>query len=273
MGDIYTSADYTTLETVKRYIDIGSTLTTDDVLLKDIIRQASDDFTIQCNRSFVPYIATRAFIVPSNAAVMQLPADLLTLSTITGDDGSALVVAVDYELLPLSAPYNSIRRLSGAWARGDTITIAGTWGWHSAPPIMWRPLATLLANITSSATTISPTFATAVDILSYIQVGTEVMQITAVATGNTSYTVTRGELGSTAAAHTAADVINLFHQYSVVANSVKLRTAHLYRIRANPGGERIEGTQGSFTISPKEPPIVPQNARFLRRMIQEGIPS
>lgn len=269
MGDVYVSADYTTLGAVKRYIEIATTLTTDDALLIELIREASDTITDQCNRSFVPSTDVRTFSVPRSGLVLELPSDLLTITTIT-EATVALVLTTDYTPMPLTAPYVALRRVSDVWEWNDTIVLTGLWGWNNAPSQMWRSLATLNAAINDSVTTITPAVATAVDVLSYIKVDSEVMQVTAVATGNTSYTVTRGELGTTAASHLISAAVTRYQQYEPINRAAALRAAHLYRIRANPGGERIEGTQGAFTISPKEPQIVADTVRKLRRMVQEG---
>lgn len=273
MGDVYVSADYCTLTKLKRYIEInGGTVTDDDVLI-DIIREGSDTITDACNRSFVPSVDTKLFTVPRTSSVLELPSDLLSITSITVGDTSPITLTAntDYKTLPLMPVYNAIRYINGVWSWGDEVTIEGVWGWNNNPSGMWRSIGTITEALDATETAIDVSTLDAIGVLSYVKVDNEVMQVTATdAHPHAEITVIRGELGSTAATHLTGATLYRYIQYPSLEQAAILRCAYLYRTRPNPSGQRIEGSQGSFTISEQELRTVTHTIRKLRRMVQEG---
>jgi hypothetical protein len=275
-------ADYTTVEAVKRHLTNTYTGTVDDTFLAELIREASDTFALNSGRTCVPFTES-ATVVPDAFSDVDLDIpDFLTITGVT-DDGTT-VDAADYVAEPRNnAPKTGLRRVSGYWTTGEDVVIAGTAGYHPEPSRMWRALsATLgaaLSDTTGTTVTLSiSTTAGGIETLDYIRVDDEVMHVTAITLGTdptkTTLTVERGALLTTAAAHLIAAEIEQFHQYEAVKRAVTLRAAHLYRTRANPGGEETSGTGvGTFVTMPKEPPIVAQTEARLRRLRIKGIMS
>lgn len=272
MGDVYVSADYCTLTKLKAYIGIGNA--TDDAVLIDIIRRASDTITDECNRSFVPYADTKTFAVPRTSVVLELPSDLLTITSVaTETDGvsTTLTAVTDYKTMPRTAPFNALQYVNGVWSWGDDVEIDGVWGWNNNPAQMWRNIGTITEALDTTETAIDVSALDAIGVLSYVKVDNEVMQVTATDEHpHALITVTRGELGTTAATHLSGATLYRYIQYPSIEQAAILRAGYLYRTRANPSGQRIEGSQGAFTIAEQELRTVTQTLRKLRRMVQEG---
>jgi hypothetical protein len=276
----YVGADYTTVEAVKRHLSNSYEGIADDAFLAELIREASDTFAMNTGRTYVPFTES-ATVVPDafSGCDLDIP-DFLSITGVT-DDGTAVEVT-DYVAEPRNnAPKTRLRRISGYWTTGEDIVITGTAGYHPEPLRMWRALSVTLGAALSdtTGTTVTLSISTTsggIETLDYIRIDDEVMHVTAITLGTnptkTTLTVERGALLTTAATHLIAAEIEQFHQYEAVKRAVTLRAAHLYRTRANPGGEQTSGTGvGTFVTMPKEPPIVAQTEARLRRLRIKGI--
>lgn len=265
MYGLMVQADYATVEAVKLHLAESFTETTSDAFLKSLIREASDVFARSCNRVFVPYPATLTLVPVRTSIELSIP-DLLSLTSIAVDDGETALTATDYRIEPtVGYPKTHLRRKLAYWLYDDEIEIVGTFGCHPDPDRMWLAKTTLGAAIVSTtATTLTLTSTTGIETLDYIQVDSEVMQVTSV-TNATTLVVTRGELRTTAATHLISATVSLYRQDEPVRRAVVLSAAHLYQTRANPGGERISGPQGNYVVSPQEADIVARTVALLAR--------
>jgi hypothetical protein len=264
------SADYASVEAVKRHLSSQFTEEGDDAFIAELIREASDLFALRSGRFFVPYTGTFTVTVEQGGyRELSLP-DVLSLTSITDVDsiGTEIALAADqYRLLPASGyPKIAAYRLYGAWYSGYRETLAGVFGYHPSPDTMWQAKTTVTEAVAStSATSLTVASSTGIETLDYIKLGSEVMQVSEVVSA-TVLTVTRGALGTTAATHLDNAAVSLYRLYEPIRRAVILLAAHLYRTRANPGGESVAGPQGTFTISPEEPQLIERTIRALRRM-------
>jgi hypothetical protein len=263
------SADYATVEAVKRHLSSQFTETGDDAFLAELVREASDLFALRTGRFFVPFATTYSMYVGHSGDRELLLPDILTLTSFTDVDsglGEMALTADQYHLLPAYGyPKVSAYRVYGNWLYGFREDLVGTFGYHPVPSRMWQSKTTITEPIVSTtATSITVASSTGIETLDYLQIDSEVVQVTAVASA-TVLTVTRGLLGTTAATHLDNAAVSLFRHYEPVRRAVILLAAHLYRTRANPGGESVAGPQGTFTITPREPDLIEKTIRTLQR--------
>lgn len=279
------SADFTTLQAVRRQLaqelPSGATAaqiaedTAANELITLYIREASSWIQEHCNRTFVPYVATREYPSFEYRGRFLLDEDLLSLTSVSVD-GTALDSG-DYIAFPYNArPYRSVYFQPGSVvfsALKDVnkkFSIAGVWGFHEDYNNAWKSLTTLSANISSTtATSISVTSATGFEVLQYIKVGDEVMQVTAITTTPTpALTVVRAALGTTATTHTSgATVLRFVPSGQAILLATRL-AAWLYQKRTD-NGDRVAFTDGSITLS--ELPVVVRSLLPQLKRIRWGV--
>ena len=256
--------DYTTINNLRNVYMASDMPQRDDTLLA-LIQSTSREIEAMANRSFYPTIQTRKYNAPvhgwgwtfANAPdAIQLDEDLLSITSVTNGDGTALVNGTDYLPYPLNdTPYYELRRTWGGtmWLPNThgpygALSVAGVWGYHPDYGSAWADtLATLAANITTtSATTFTATTGKlfAGDLL---QVDTEWMYVVSVSTGDSdTATVKRGVNGSTAATHTSgASVLRWYNP--IIENVVKTGVVAYYRTRNNPTGDTLQIDGNKFS--------------------------
>lgn len=128
---------YCLLTEVKSRFDITSIDGVDDGVINDMITQTSRLIDLETRTWFYAETATKYFDTPDDPYRLKLNAPLLTITTLTNGNGTALTSGY-YKLYPLNfSPKDEIRLLASqgvSWsnsANGDTegaITVAGTWG-------------------------------------------------------------------------------------------------------------------------------------------------
>lgn len=215
--------------------------------LKQLLFDVSDEIMTQWHRTFLPFVHTYTVKARSSAwrkgwsscngellfNLLRLPnADLLSLSSVTLND--TVLDSAYYDLSPDSlypawqVSFDSAYvTLPTGIAFNTELELAGTWGYHENPLDMWRANGALLGNITSSATSFTATTGT-IETCQYLKIGTEFLFVTAVTVGATdTITVERGVRGSTAAAHTLADVIYAYRQMPAVIKATRRRVVNL----------------------------------------------
>lgn len=135
---------YAGVEEAKLYLGIGSTTTTDDNLLRDLLERASkriDDYT---GRVFEASTETRYFdsdAYDANSKLLWVDKDLLTITTLTnGDDDGTTIPSTEYWLWPRNeTPYYAIRLKADSsytweWDTDGWVSVLGTWGFSTTPP-------------------------------------------------------------------------------------------------------------------------------------------
>lgn len=159
---------------------------------------------------FIPTVETRRFDAPGTLTLWIDP--LLSVTAVTVD--GALLSGTDYDLYPLnrhwdSGPYSSIQLVSGArWLLDENkVAITGAWGLYDEA----RPLGvTATIDATSTALTVSNGGVVSPGMVLELDAEQMVVEATINQTAQNQFTVTRGVNGTTAAAHTTADVGRYF---------------------------------------------------------------
>lgn len=136
------SNGYCTLDEFKKHLRIETYDADDDATIETIIEGASRTIDNLAGRRFYAATATRYYDVPEGRDIM-LDDDLLTITTLTNGDGTA-ITSTYYSLLPrndtpkhqLQMKTTSIYSWAGSTS-GDyegVISIAGTWGYAATTP-------------------------------------------------------------------------------------------------------------------------------------------
>lgn len=130
---------YTTRAEVKSIL--GLTASDQDAVIDLLIDWASQFIESATNRSFVAATATRVYDW-HNQTKLRLNTDLLTLTSVTCNDGEVLSPSTHVLLYPLSGPpyrWLEIKQGSGkifTWSgtKQQALSVAGTWGRTASPP-------------------------------------------------------------------------------------------------------------------------------------------
>lgn len=132
---------YCSLDELKAYL--GTRLDTDDTEIQARITEASAAIDVYCQRVFVGAAATRAYdaVQAVDGRTLLLDEDLLSVTTITNGDGTALDSG-DYVLLPANVTPKYAVRLKASsgvsWTYTtdpeDAISVNGTWGYANTQP-------------------------------------------------------------------------------------------------------------------------------------------
>ncbi len=222
-GSTYTTVQQVLEQTGKATTATISTSSDDYALIYDLCKRVSAYIELRTGRYFIPYKGTNLYYFRDIAenglfernrfrATLHLDSDLLVTSEIQWD-GSAVSATYYRErgALANSLPFQMIDfDMSGgglAWTNdfADYISVNGVWGYHTNVNQLFTSSGQS-ATINSSATSLTVTDASAFDVLSYIRMENELMQVTARNTSTQVLTVLRGVNGYTASAHTSASV-------------------------------------------------------------------
>lgn len=225
---------YITLAQAKS--ELKAETTTDDAKVYSYIRQFSArvDRLFQSRRPvFAPYVESRQIRVAPEAVNTQdntlyFPDNLLAISTVVAGT-TGLTSGTDFEAWPtLSSPIHRLRLLSTGndWYSYCTtdgtplfVTIAGIWGFHSDYANAWAHVDDLVGNITASVTSLTVADVDGGDLYgqtprisagNLLRIGTEYLEVLATNTTTNVVTVRRGVNGSTAAAHTTGDDVEVW---------------------------------------------------------------
>lgn len=231
------TTNYCTLADAK--LELKAQTTSDDEYLRRAIFQASRRIDLELSAPsrapvFAPFIETRKYVLDVNRVNSAINAfwtysRILAVSSVLIDTTD---VTSDIEIYPAypDAGWNKALRLttrSRDWYRYCTtsildpliVTVTGTWGYSSDYANAWQTADALAADIDDSVTAITVADADGTDWRgftprfspgAFIRIGTEFMHVDAVDTSTNTLTVRRGANGSTAAAHTAGDDIDVY---------------------------------------------------------------
>ena len=261
----------TTVDAFKRYKSITSADPSDDgwddANILRVIRAASEHAAQYTGRVFAPYVDTREYDSGSvfnpagqRSDTITLDEDLLEVTTLTNADSSALA-STAFRAVPLNRlPKTHIRLADGySWtftgSITDTVSVSGIWGTVARYPGCWiaSTVTVPVGDISDSGSTI--TFADAAtaatfEVLQYLKINDEVLQVIAIT--DDVVTVTRAELGTTAATHTAGDVIRTFRQLQDVEQAAIQYARWLYNLK-DTTMERVQLTDGTSLLINEAP--------------------
>lgn len=248
-------ADYTTIDALRADY-LAASETTQDDLLRSLIRAASRDIDAAASRECYPRIETRYYDTPVGAS-LRLDADLLALTTITNGDGVAIASA-DYKLYPLNEDVkNEVRLLPSSGDTWETdssgnsegaIAVTGIWGYHVRYGSAWANVgAVLTAAVTTTTGTslsVTPSVLHSGDLL---KIDSEYLYASVVAG---SATVVRAVNGATATTHTTSAIVYRW-TFEEVEQVCKESAVAYYRLRNNPVGESVNVGGVAFS-TPKD---------------------
>lgn len=234
---------YTTRNAIKAQIE--TTATTADTDIDEKAYAASAIFSSETRRCFMAFIQAAPYDWQSHTT-LRLDEDLLTLTSVT--DSTGALSAGQYVLKSNNRyPYSTIqtlgaRKFTFTTNRESAITVAGAWGYHPNPAVMWVSQTTITEPATDVATTITVASTTGISVLAYLKIDDEYLLVTGIA--SLVLTVERGANGSTAAAHVDNAPVYLFQQVTEIARAVTHLAVYLYQtqnsfneVYASPGGE------------------------------------
>ena len=240
-------AEYSYLSRDRFKLDLADTATTDDAKYRRVLEAVTEQIDHYLGRTFRIHQATKVYTA-RDGACLDLPDDLLTVTTLKTDEGSDLTYEItwtantDYELYPYNAsqerqPYwRILKRPNGSYsfpvAVPQGVQIVGKWGY-------WQELETLVsqvgaAGISSSAVTLPVDDGTEVDVLDTLLIGTEQLYVTAISANNC--TVVRGVNGTTAAAHLDNDPIYRYRYPGPVSEACGLQASRYFLRKGAPFG-------------------------------------
>lgn len=254
-----TLCEYTTVKKLHDYKDFQSSAS--DVLMLDMIRQASGEIEEICNRRFFPRILTHSFDTPRQSMDLLFDDDLLEVTTLTNGDGQ-VIPSSDYKLYDLNftpkrkltlLPIRYMWQMDNFGTPYGAISLAGVWGYHEDYANAWIDTgATLAAAITTAGqatVTVTTGKLTAGDLL---KIDGEYIYASAVALGaSDTLSMTRGVNGSTAATHLISAPILRWDAGTKIAQ-LCVRAACAYtKLRANPISETVN-VDGITYVTPKD---------------------
>ena len=275
---------YATLDDYKNWITMrgGSTETdaVDDAVIEQILLGVSRYIDRQSGRSFVPYLETRYFSVPTkedddDLRFLKLDADLLEVISVTNGDGVS-IAASEYDLYPKNrSPYRAIR-LKGSsvyyWttnSSGDSfavIAVAGLWGTHDRYTVgAWVTGSTLNEALDATETGVDVTSGSLFETGQIVRFDNELGYITSVAAN--TLTVTRGINGSTAATHSISADVDIWQVQDDMREACMAVTQGVYSMRSGQSSTgRLTITAGGVVIRPEEvPPLADEQIKSYRR--------
>jgi hypothetical protein len=266
-----------TLAYARRHRGLLITETGDDALISEFIAESSVEFINAIERVPLPYVDTK-LIPPSSVYGLDLRLydDLLAVTNIANANGEA--VTTGYSLRPdNSYPKHTIELASSGaqlWAyvyREDRVEVAGVWGLvphYATTAFSGSGISIPAAGLTDTATSLALTSGQGAtfEIGQYIAVTTasarEVMQITAISTD--TLTLSRAELGTTAAAHTAGDTMQIVSAMRDIQAAVRTIVVWKY-LHKDQIGSRVLVPGGTVIVEDLDPQVQKTIERYQRQ--------
>ena len=274
-----------TLNYVRLHRGLQTTETSSDAVLQSMIAEASAEFIEGLNERIpMPYEDTRRFGTSHLYGLdLKLRDDLLAVSSITNGNGEAVAGNL-YNLRPDNRyPKHTVELVSNGgtyWNlayREDRVAISGTWGYVPNYETCWKNSTSVIPEgiLTDSASsvTLSTGKGALFEVGQYISVVTssarEVMQVTAVSTD--TLTLSRGELGTTAAAHTSADVIYQYRQLADIQQAVREMVVYKYLSKDKIGGTTRIYEGGTLVVEDISPSVESTRKRHARKLMPKAV--
>jgi len=259
-------ADYKSFVTARG--QTSSTDTTDDAVIELLLKSASSYIDDSTGRFFYPRVQTRYYDVPNPESVdprlLKLDADLLEVISVTNGDG-VTVPSTEYSLRPRNdSPYSGIRLVDNStyyWASDnagdlhDVIAISGIWGFHNYYGNAWLLGSTLAEDLDTTETGTDVTSGTAFAIGDIFKVDTELAYVSAKATN--TLTNTRGENGSTAAAHSSGANVYIWQFMGTLKTAVLETAMQAYKRRFGQSNSNTQTvTAAGIVLTPRDIPAI-----------------
>lgn len=245
----------TTLTSIRARLQLAGTLTTDDNFLDTLIDEASVwiwEHTRE--RAFVPYLDTRQYRQDALgepgihrfggyiAPALLVDEDLLAVQSIANGDDSAVT---DYTLLPLNRyPKDRIELTSAsgsAWnfqSYDSAVSITGFWGYHPDYSHAWESASALTGTLSGSDTAAPVASVSGYEDGDYVLIGgSEIGRVTGTQAG--TLTLLRGQNGTTAGTHAAAETVKPYRFLSDVQNTCDNLVKYYYHTRKSESTAQI----------------------------------
>jgi len=235
---------------------------TDDLVLEQLLKSASETVENETSRRYNPFVETRYFDVPAwnnpDPRELKLDADLLEVITLTNGDGT-VIPSTEYILRQSDmrgvTPYSNIRLKSTStfWWSPDSsgeihsvISLIGIWGYHNRYGQAWQLATTAAEGMDATETGFDVTSGAGFAVGNLIRFDNELGYVSSIATN--TLTITRGENGSTAATHLTG--INVYIWQPMI--SVKNLVCELASVeRANRFGQKTNNADEVMRIAGK----------------------
>ena len=243
----------------------ASTETGDDVVIDQLLEQASRYIDSKCARWFYPRIETRYYSTPG-VSELSLDADLLeVIELLNGEDTE--IESTDYNLLPRNySPKYSIELTditSVVWesdSSGGTefvIDLTGVFGFHDRYVDGWTTAGTLGAAMSDTTTaSLTMTAAHTVAIGEILRIDNELFIPSAVAT-NAVTLVARGDNGSTAATHSNGATVEVWQPMEEARNAVMETAMQAYKRRFGQSTSNTSTITGAgVVLTPRDIPAL-----------------
>ncbi len=263
---------YVSLASVKA--DNRQTSTVDDAALLRLIEEVSRAVDNETNHRFYSEIATRVYD-GNGLSQLWLPDDLLTVTSLKVDeDGNGtfektLAVNTDYWLWPDNVSpkwridLNPQSTSLTAWPVGRRrIEIVGMFGYSNETALV----TTLAEDDDGSETALDLTSAAALSVGDTLVIGTEQLDITAIATN--TVTVTRGLNASAAAAHANGAAVYRRRFERPIERAVAMQVSRLLRDQQTGYSGTLGDPQyGGYAFASLYPAIRDMLAPYLRLVV------
>ena len=274
---------YLTLAEYKRGAAINDSTdsdATDDIVIEDLIEEASRLFDELTGRTYYPRVETRYHDTPAEGRELWLDDDLLDLTILTNGDDTSIADS-DYHLVPkndsphyiirLNQSSNEIWDLDSAGNSENVIDVLGVWGYHTNyTQRAWSTGSTVSddSDVGAADTTIKSASGTLFDPGQIIRIDDEIIRVTAVSTA--TLTVVRGENGSTAAAHDDGSTIYIWNVHKPAKTAVRAMVINEYKRRFGDNTSSSATITGAGVVLTPDsiPRVAADIIRSLRRAVQ-----
>lgn len=263
--------------------ELGITEPDYDEMIREKCETASRLWDVLTKRRFYPVVATRYYDYRFQYT-LHLNDDLLEVTTLTTGNGASTMSAAAYWPMTGSSygdpPYARIVSTSPLSCIGTTRrahAVTGIWGYHNDWANAWRNSGdTVKTNITAGATSVAVTDVDGTDAAGYdprfqegqlLRIGTEYLHLQRKNATTDTLTIERGVNGSTAAAHTALDMIYVYQPMRQIRQAAKRLAAWLFRIKDSQVFSTIAFPEmGTIEIPEGLPADVVKLIPFFRRV-------
>lgn len=252
---------YVTPAVVRGMLGTSDQNTNDDSLLLWMADDVSRKIEEVCNRRFYPYYDTVLLDWQGRSFELDLPADFISLTTLTNGDGNAIPATSGSTTVILYYPQSEYPRykiqlnISGGYVflfnstYQQAISVNGLWGYPSDENTGRYSVSTsaTVQNTTSQNATTTSLLTQTGNFYAgqMVLIGTEfeLIQSVTIGTPNDTLTVVRGACGSTAAAHLNGVAINQVLYHPAIVRAAARLLAWNYNLRNSPlfGTSSISG--------------------------------
>lgn len=222
------------------------------------------DLDFGARQLFLPQTQTRRFLLESSRInsglnTFRLDGSLLALSALTVA-GTVLTLTSQVAAYPDAdvPPFREVRLVGGLSWYGYCATdgslpfvvVTGTWGLHRDYARAWLKVDDLAADINASVNTLTVADADGEDPYGFtprfspgqvLRIEGEYFIVTKVDTGTNALTVLRGQLGTTAAAHSAGSDVEVFQTEDAIRQVVARQSSFLWSRQGAYTSVEIQG--------------------------------